>query len=479
MKRLLIVLLLSFGLVHLGLSQGSSEVKVENSLSGVLVLTGEGGITVGQTDYADIKPGFTGRASVEYFFASNLGIKLSGGIGTIAGSSTYLIPAEIRTAYYSVGAGLSIQFPVGDVVSPYVSIGVAHMWVTPRDGNGNDLLADPNFKLLAFNGEAGLRFMVSDNVSLNVIGGLMSPLKDDNADNIDAHVQGDHNDWISSVTLGLSFYIGRDKDSDGDGVNDSKDMCPNTPLGVMVDEFGCPLDSDKDGIPDYLDKCSNTPTGVKVDASGCPLDADGDGVPDYLDKCSNTPAGVSVDNNGCPIDSDKDGVADYLDKCPNTPAGVSVDANGCPLDSDGDGVPDYLDKCPNTEAGVKVDANGCPIKKVVVAKEVMGSDALFDFNKFALKTNSYGKLDKIIATLKNNTDYTVSVEGYTDAIGSEEYNMKLSEKRAQAVADYLLSKGIDRSRIEVIPNGESNPIASNKTASGRAKNRRVEIIISK
>ena len=374
---------------------------------------------------------------------------------------------------------LSIQFPVGDVVNPYVSIGVAHMWVTPRDGNGNDLLADPNFKLLAFNGEAGLRFMVSDNVSLNVIGGLMSPLKDDNADNVDAHVQGDHNDWIGSVTLGLSFYIGRDKDSDGDGVNDSKDMCPNTPLGVMVDEFGCPLDSDKDGIPDYLDKCSNTPTGVKVDASGCPLDADGDGVPDYLDKCSNTPAGVSVDNNGCPIDSDKDGVADYLDKCPNTPAGVSVDANGCPLDSDGDGVPDYLDKCPNTEAGVKVDANGCPIKKVVVAKEVMGSDALFDFNKFALKTNSYGKLDKIIATLKNNTDYTVSVEGYTDAIGSEEYNMKLSEKRAQAVADYLLSKGIDRSRIEVIPNGESNPIASNKTASGRAKNRRVEIIISK
>jgi outer membrane protein OmpA-like peptidoglycan-associated protein/outer membrane protein W len=481
MKKLLFVLLLSFGLVQIGLSQSSNDIKVQNSLSGVVVLTGEGGITIGQTDYADIKPGLTGKASFEYFFAPNLAIKLSGGIGTIAGTSTYLVPAEIRTLYYSVGAGLTIQFPVGDVVYPYISIGVSHMWVTPRDNNGVDLLlpAENNFRLLALNGEAGIRFMVSDNVSFNVIGGLMSPFNDDNSDNLDAKIQGDHNDWIGSVTLGLSFYLGREKDSDGDGVYDSKDMCPNTPVGVMVDEFGCPLDSDKDGVPDYLDKCPNTPTGVAVDANGCPLDSDGDGVPDYLDKCPNTPTGVAVDANGCPLDSDGDGIPDFLDKCPNTPTGVSVDHNGCPLDSDGDGVPDYLDKCPNTEAGVKVDADGCPLKKVVVMTEVMSSDALFEFDKSTLKTKAYSKLDKIIATLKNNTDYTVSVEGYTDAIGSEDYNLKLSGRRAQAVADYLLSQGIDKSRIEIVPNGEANPIASNKTAAGRAKNRRVEIIISK
>lgn len=90
------------------------------------------------------------------------------------------------------------------------------------------------------------------------------------------------------------------------------------------------------------------------------LDSDGDGVTDDLDKCPNTPAGVTVDKDGCPVDSDKDGVADYLDKCPDTPTGVKVDTVGCPLDSDRDGVYDYLDKCPDTPAGIKVDANGCP-----------------------------------------------------------------------------------------------------------------------
>jgi OOP family OmpA-OmpF porin len=92
-----------------------------------------------------------------------------------------------------------------------------------------------------------------------------------------------------------------------------------------------------------------------------PLDSDGDGVPDSMDKCPNTPHGVTVDASGCPLDSDGDGVPDYLDKCPNTPHGVAVNATGCPLDSDGDGVPDYLDKCPNTPKGDKVDVNGCTV----------------------------------------------------------------------------------------------------------------------
>jgi OOP family OmpA-OmpF porin len=92
---------------------------------------------------------------------------------------------------------------------------------------------------------------------------------------------------------------GGDVDSDGDGVPDSKDKCPNTPKGVKVDEVGCPLDSDGDGVPDYLDRCPLTPKGARVDADGCPLDTDGDGVPDYRDKCPDTPRGAKVDSDGC------------------------------------------------------------------------------------------------------------------------------------------------------------------------------------
>jgi len=97
-------------------------------------------------------------------------------------------------------------------------------------------------------------------------------------------------------------------------------------------------------------------------AAPAPKDSDGDGVIDSLDKCPDTPSGIKVDRDGCPLDSDGDGVYDSLDQCPNTPAGVKVDKKGCALDSDGDGVIDSLDKCPNTPAGVKVNKDGCPLE---------------------------------------------------------------------------------------------------------------------
>lgn len=241
-----------------------------------------------------------------------------------------------------------------------------------------------------------------------------------------------------------------------------------------------PADSDGDGVIDALDKCQGTPAGVAVDSSGCPVDSDKDGVADYIDKCPGTPAGVAVDGNGCPVDSDKDGVADYLDKCPGTPAGTAVDINGCPVDSDKDGVADYLDKCPDTPVGTVVGANGCAVE---AAKRFCDKPAVievsFDANKAEIKAKYHDELDKVGNFLKEFPSSKGSIEGHTDADGSKQANLKLSQARAESVRNYIINKfGIDGSRISAKGHGSAKPVASNKTAEGKAKNRRIEAVFS-
>ncbi|MCZ7626583.1 MAG: flagellar motor protein MotB [Candidatus Methylomirabilota bacterium] len=229
-------------------------------------------------------------------------------------------------------------------------------------------------------------------------------------------------------------------------------------------------DSDGDGVPDSIDKCPNTQVGVKVDADGCPLDSDKDGVPDYKDRCPNTPAGVKVDATGCPLDSDGDGVPDYLDKCPNTPAGMKVDATGCPLDSDGDGVPDYKDQCPGTPASVQVNQLGCPKREPIVLKGVN-----FEFNSAVLTPQSLTILDGVAEILTKHPDVQVTIAGHTDSVGTAPYNKKLSQRRAESVRNHLISRGVNAANLTAVGFGEEQPIASNDEAEGRAKNRRVEL----
>jgi OOP family OmpA-OmpF porin len=165
-------------------------------------------------------------------------------------------------------------------------------------------------------------------------------------------------------------------------------------------------------------------------------------------------------------------VPDNLDKCPNTPKGVKVDARGCPLDSDGDGVPDHLDKCPNTPRGTKVDATGCPIQlseRVSIRLEVQ-----FDTAKADIKPQFTPEIKRLADFMRQYPTTKVLIEGHTDNVGSPAFNQKLSERRAQAVAQSLVrDHGIAADRVQSAGYGESRPIADNKTADGRATNRRV------
>jgi len=209
------------------------------------------------------------------------------------------------------------------------------------------------------------------------------------------------------------------------------------------------------------------------------MDDDMDGVGNSIDQCPNTPRGVMVDNVGCPIDSDGDGIADYLDKCPDTPSGVKVDKLGCPLpelDSDGDGVFDSKDRCPDTPKGIEVDEFGCPIP--LVENITVTLNVEFDFDKTDVKNLYNADLERVANVLTAYPKTNVELDGHADSIGTDEYNMDLSNRRAESVKRELVEKyNIDASRISTRGYGESKPVASNDTPEGRMKNRRVEAFI--
>lgn len=267
------------------------------------------------------------------------------------------------------------------------------------------------------------------------------------------------------------------KDADRDGVTDNLDRCPNTPAGDRVDGKGCtvPKDADGDGVVDASDKCPNTPAGTAVDATGCPKDSDGDGVADALDRCPDTAAGTPVDATGCARDSDRDGVFDSADKCPDTPAGTPVDVTGCPSDRDADGVSDALDKCPNTPAGTSVDAVGCTVLFNKEGKPLVLQGVNFLTGKSVLLPEAGVILDRVAESLVANPDVLIEVGGHTDITGSKPANLRLSQARAVAVRQYLISKGVAASRITARGYASTRPIAENTTAEGRAANRRVEL----
>lgn len=193
-----------------------------------------------------------------------------------------------------------------------------------------------------------------------------------------------------------------------------------------------------------------------------------------VNLCPDTPSGIAVDAYGCPLYSDADAVPDYLDACPDTAPEVAVDADGCPLDADADGVADSRDACPGTPPGARVDASGCPL---VGERFAIVTNINFDFDRTNVRDDVKKRLSRVIRLLKEMPGLEVEIVGYTDDVGTIEYNLDLSIRRAQSVREYIIAQGVDPGRLSVSGRGMADPFVPNSTPEGRAVNRRVEFVV--
>lgn len=328
---------------------------------------------------------------------------------------------------------------------PYLLVGGGYTWLDDMD-------------TAALNGGAGfnLWFKEGSRVGLNIEAKLRQTFEAE----LKSHFQ-----W----SAGVIFKMGG-KDTDGDGVYDKQDACPD--VFGLAEFAGCP-DTDGDGIIDSADACPNE-AGL-AEFNGCP-DSDGDGIADKDDACPNE-KGTKA-NKGCP-DADGDGVVDKDDKCPEV-AGPAEN-NGCPWpDSDGDGVVDKDDKCP-VVPGPASNA-GCPVQLTEAHAETLKELArtvYFDTGKSTFKDETAGRLDMAYSIIAEYPNSKFHIEGHTDSTGSDAINEKISKSRAAAVRDYLISKGVNADNLTSEGYGESMPVDTNKTRAGRAVNRRVEIKLVK
>ncbi len=314
--------------------------------------------------------------------------------------------------------------------------------------------------------------------------------------------------WFSpsvSMSLGARYHIFPTNEVDQSGYSDdwfyegaehvdANDSMLDAFAGLMV-WFGRP-DRDQDGVPDSADRCPDDPEDGDgwQDEDGCPdPDNDGDGVLDRRDLCPGEAEDKDgwQDEDGCPDrDNDDDGIADAADACPDAAEDKDgfEDADGCPdPDNDGDNVLDERDECPDTPPGSEVDSRGCTIQRAtpapappVPAVQEIKEDLILEGVSFVtgsaeLTPASLEVLQKVARSLEAWPEVAIEIRGHTDSVGASEANRDLSQRRALAVRQYLVTLGISPGRLSAVGFGEDEPIATNDTAEGRAKNRRVEI----
>lgn len=400
-------------------------------------------------DHWNILPAISKLSISRYIGAGFVG-EVSGTINQI---DKYGDRAVSDLSYYAVDGSLdySLRALLNDGwIDPFVGVGGGYTWI--GDQEGEDI---SNLDAASLNGKVGLNFWFSDNIALS----LESKYKNFFDTETASHFQH---------SAGIKFVFGG-TDTDGDGIYDKDDECPEQ---AGLEEFnGCP-DSDGDGIEDRQDACPDEAGLAEFD--GCP-DSDGDGIADPDDDCPEV-AGIA-EMNGCP-DADGDGVRDDEDECPDEAGPEEND--GCPWpDTDGDGILDKDDDCPE-EAGPAA-SNGCPEPTAEVISELneYSKTVLFDFNKATIRTESEDALQSIVDIMNEYPQTIFHIEGHTDSIGSESYNMKLSRERAASVEKWLSEHGVPANRLTSEGYGETQPIATNSTDAGRQDNRRVEISLDK
>ena len=359
-----------------------------------------------------------------------------------------------RATVYTFRSHLVAQYP--GCIAPFLVVGGGILGVESANRTvGDDIDA-------AFHWGPGIKFHVHPRWALRL-----------DARQIVSGRRGPGRDNHFEFTGGLSYVMGwvANKDKDGDGVEDDVDACP---MQAARTQDGCPVpDSDGDGLADDKDRC---PQKAAKTADGCPPDQDGDGVADGDDKCPKRPGKMA---DGCPGDGDGDGIADDRDKCPQVAAPTT---DGCPPpDPDGDGVTGEADKCPDkaeTRNGFQ-DSDGCPDELPKAIKRFTGAirGINFSVNSAVIYRGSYRVLNQAVAVLNEYPELKLRIRGHSDSQGNADYNRDLSQRRAEAVRQYLISKGIADARLTSEGVGPDEPVADNKTSSGRRANRRIEFVI--
>lgn len=462
------------------------------------------------------KPNYQGMGySISYYMTPNIDLALFGSTGDVGFFTTrpFVIP-ELSDAFFranvaTVNGGIRFKFLKDQPFTPYIMLGIGGIYLHSK------VSQDPNYYTGAAGnvaGAFGLQYTINESFGFRyqtTINYTFNDIWDGEPYAYLVHTRNKNNDLFAFHSLGLFVNIpygdpmggGGDKikikDKDKDGIPDKQDLCPKTqPWELPVNDEGCPKDSDLDTIPDYQDSCpynfgprkfngcpDKDNDGIidskdrcpdkagPAEFNGCP-DTDGDGIIDIEDQCPTLKG--SKEFNGCP-DSDGDGIEDRKDKCPNV-AGPAI-GEGCP-DTDGDGIYDNKDVCPKV-AGVAAN-KGCPeIKQEVVQKIALAAKGInFETGSDKILAESFDDLDALVKILQEYPEAKVDIEGHTDNVGDPAANKELSQKRADAVKAYLVSKGIDANRLNAVGYGDTKPIADNKTKAGKAKNRRVDFKLS-